>query len=44
MLHFSDQPYRYFPPKRFAPIGWLIKQLNRWRYLPRVMQMHTVEV
>ena len=44
MLHFSDQPYRYFPPRRFAPFGWLIQLLNRWRYLPRVMQICDVNV
>jgi 1-acyl-sn-glycerol-3-phosphate acyltransferase len=44
MLHFSDQPYRYFPPKRLAPITWLIMLLNRWQHLPRAMQVHGVEV
>jgi len=43
MLDFSDQPYRYFPPRRFAPTAWLIGVYNRMRYLPqtkRIMDIH----
>lgn len=44
MLPFSDEPYRYFPPRRFAPTAWVLTQLNRLHYLPRVKRICAVEV
>ena len=44
MLEFSDQPYRYFPPKRIAPIAWLLTRLNPLVRLPRTCRIKAVEI
>ena len=42
MLNFSDQPYRYFSPKRIALTTWVLLFYNRRRYLPRRKQIMSV--
>ena len=44
MLDFSDKPYRFFPPRRFAPAAWLLTQLNRWARLPRTKRVVSLDV
>ena len=44
MLEFPDHPYRHFPPKRIAPIAWLLTLINPWFRLPRVKKIKAVEV
>lgn len=44
MLEFGDQPYRFFPPKRFGPTAWLLTLLNRYVRLPRTKQIRRVEI
>ncbi len=44
MLDFSDQPYRYFPPKRNGFVAWLIGLANKYRRLPRTLRVDRVEV
>lgn len=44
MLHYSDEPYRFFPPK---PAPWLIlgaREINRRYILPRERRVDRVEV
>ncbi len=43
MLHFSDQPYQFFPPRYFAPSAWLIRQYNR-RWLSSKLRIADVEI
>lgn len=43
MLHFSDLPYRFFPPRYFAPTAWLIRRFNR-RWLSSRLRIREVEV
>lgn len=44
MLEFSDQPYRFFPPKYTPLVAWWLKRWNRRAYLPRVKRIAAVEV
>ena len=44
MLDFSDQPYRFFPPRYFGPTAWVMRQYNRHRFLPVVKQIAEVQV
>lgn len=43
MIHFSDQPYRFFPPSYFAPTAWLIRRFNR-RWLSTKLKIDQVEL
>ena len=44
MLDFSDQPYRYFPPKYNGLVAWLIGLVNRYRRLPKTLKVDRVDV
>lgn len=44
MLEFSDQPYRYFPPKRIAPLAWLITWFNALVRLPLTNGIKGIEI
>ncbi len=44
MLDFSDQPYRFFPPRYFGPTAWVMRQYNRHRFLPVVKRIAEVQV
>lgn len=44
MLEFSDQPYRYFPPRRFPPTAWLLTWFNTLVRLPWVKRIRAVEI
>lgn len=43
MLHFSDLPYRFFPPRYVAPTAWLIRRCNR-RWLSTRLRITDVEI
>jgi 1-acyl-sn-glycerol-3-phosphate acyltransferase len=43
MLEFSDKPYRYFPPRRVAPVACLLRWFNRAIRLPRTCRIASVE-
>jgi 1-acyl-sn-glycerol-3-phosphate acyltransferase len=43
MIHFSDQPYRFFPPSYFAPTAWVIRRCNK-RWLSTKLRITQVEV
>jgi len=44
MLDFTDKPYRYFPPRYNRFWGWLLRAVNRRRYLPKVKRVVAVDV
>ena len=44
MLEFTDEPYRFFPPRRFGPTAWLLTLVNRYIRLPYVKRIQRVEV
>jgi 1-acyl-sn-glycerol-3-phosphate acyltransferase len=44
MLDFSDQPYRWFPPRSSVLARWSLLQLNRVYRLPRVLGVSGVEL
>lgn len=44
MLDSSDQPYEYYPPRRWAILAWLLGLYNCHYYLPRKMRVVGVEV
>lgn len=44
MLDFSDQPYRWFPPRSSVLARWSLLQLNRVYRLPRVLGISEVEL
>ena len=43
MLHFSDQPYQFFPPKYFAPSAWVIRRCNK-RWLSTKLRIADIEI
>lgn len=44
MLDFSDQPYRWFPPRRSGLFAWALGHYNRYVYLPRRREIENVRV
>ncbi len=44
MLDFSDQPYRWFPPKRSGLFAWCLGHYNRRVYLPRRRMVDEVRI
>ena len=44
MLEFTDEPYRFFPPRRLGPTAWLLTLLNRYIRLPRLKLIRQFEV
>lgn len=43
MLHFSDEPYRFFEPKPNRLVMGCAAAVNRWRILPRQLRITRVE-
>jgi 1-acyl-sn-glycerol-3-phosphate acyltransferase len=43
MIRFSDQPYRFFPPRYFGPTAWVIRHCNR-RWLRTKLRINRLSV
>jgi 1-acyl-sn-glycerol-3-phosphate acyltransferase len=44
MLDFCDQPYQFFPARRWGWFTWLCGHINRRRHLPRRHQVVAVDI